>query len=532
MNPPTPKYKSKDFKVALANLKAIFDARALGTVLSDGLERRSAEQICARMKPRTGASPAGASAPVRGLRVKDMKRAQLVEQITEVFFSDDEVAFQTMKELDRVCQKERHIVSSIPEAQAAERIDSYRAMALARERARMIWALARDDREAVRELANKVIARVMEEVAQLETAKAVLDGRTEVPPESVELARKLQQQAGQLTQAAERVSSLESKVSKFEEERARLLAQMGSKERVIRQESQARETLDLQIDELRTQLAELESRDEKARIAIENEAEARATADELQQKVRRLSKLAGASKSLTTLQSELERAKKEAEDFVRRLAHSESERQRADEAHVKEQAKLRIELDELREELHTARKRIVELERKVPADFEQGEGPPEGSVAILLDQANLAATASMAFRRKVNFAALLDQLTVGRIRRRAIAFVVDNGGAQFDAFCETLRRSGWELRIKKPKLFQDGTSKADWDMGIAVEAVELRGVVSTVTLVSGDGDFAPLLKLLKRWGMRVEVAAFPDGMASDLQNVADAVKMLGTESLE
>lgn len=522
----TPKFKSQEFKQALAALKEVFDARSLGAVLGDALERRAAEQICARMKQKPG------TAAARGGRVKDLKRAQLVEQITEVFFSDDEIAFQTIKELDRACAKERHIVASIPEAQAAERIASYRAMALARERARMTWALARDERAAVREVANGVIAKTLEETAQLETAKAVLDGRAEVPIESVELARKLQEQADRLAEAAHRVSSLESKVSRYEDERARLLAQMGAKERTLRQESQARESLDEQLDRLRSQLVELEAREAQARQAIESEAEARAAAEELQQKVRRLSKLAGASKSLSAVQEELDRFKKHNEELERRAAAAEAETVKTVEVHDKEQAKLRSEIEELREELRAARKRIADLERRVPSDDRGAEGPEEGTLAVLLDQANLAATASMVYRRKVNFAALLDHLSIGRRRRRAIAFVVDNGGANFDAFCETLRRTGWDLRIKKPKLFQDGTSKADWDMGIAVEAVELRGLVETVALVSGDGDFAPLVKLLKRWGMRVEVAAFPEGLAADLQNAADAITLLGTETLE
>lgn len=395
----------------------------------------------------------------------------------------------------------------------------------------MTWALARDARISVRELAQGVIAHTIQEAVHLETAKAVLDGRAEAPAKGVELAKKLQEQAARLSEAVERVNSLESKVSKYEEERARLLAQIGAKERTLRQESQVRETLDDQLDQLRAQLSDLEAREAQAQQAIESEAEARAAAEELQQKVRRLSKLANASKSLAAVQEELDRARKQNEELERRLGVAETDREQNIEAREKEQGKLRAELEELREELRSARRRIAELERR-PAVDADGEGPEEGTLALLLDQANLAATASMAHRRKVNFAALLENLSVGRKRRRAVAFVVDNGGSNFDAFCETLRRSGWDLRIKKPKLFQDGTSKADWDMGIAVEAVELRGVVATIALVSGDGDFAPLVKLLKRWGMRVEVAAFPEGLATDLQNAADGITLLGTESLE
>ncbi len=153
-------------------------------------------------------------------------------------------------------------------------------------------------------------------------------------------------------------------------------------------------------------------------------------------------------------------------------------------------------------------------------------------MAILLDQANLAATASMSFRRKVNFAGLYDVLRAGRKVVRAVAFVVDNGGSSFEAFCDTLRRSGWDLRVKRPKVFQDGQTKADWDMGIAMESIALKGQVKTIVLASGDGDFAPLVKQLKRWGHRVEVAAYPDGLAKELASAADHAIRLTTNTLE
>ena len=132
----------------------------------------------------------------------------------------------------------------------------------------------------------------------------------------------------------------------------------------------------------------------------------------------------------------------------------------------------------------------------------------------------------------MNFAALYDQLRAGRSVVKALAFVVDNGGTAFDAFCDTLRKAGWELRVKKPKAFADGTSKADWDMGIAMEAIGLRGAAETMILVSGDGDFAPLVKQLQRWGHRVEVSAFSDGLALELVNAADSVMRLDSGTLE
>ncbi len=521
MNPSTPKFRSREFREAAAALKGVFESPALALVLLDGLERRSAEQITARMKPPPGAP--------RGARVKDLDRRVLVDHIAEQFSSDDDVAFQVMKEMDRTCAKERHLVVALAESEAEARVRGYRAIAFPRERARLVWALARDERPAVRALARGVLEQVVDDASKLAAAQALIEGKGEAA-DGRELALKLKEQADRLAEAADRVTSLESKVSRFEEERARLLAQIGIKERILRHESEAKENLDQQLGELRGQLGDLESKEALAQQVLEGEARARAAAEEMQQKIRRLEKLASSSQHLSAAQEELERSRRSGEELARRLAAAEAAAARAAEQAEREQAKLRSDLDELREELRAVRRRAAELERR-PLDAGDGAAEP-GTVALLLDQANLAATASTSWRRKVNFAALIENLSQGRRRRRAVAFVVDNGGAQFGAFCDTLRRAGWDLRIKKPKLFSDGTAKADWDMGIAVEAVELRGQVETVVLGSGDGDFAPLVRLLRRWGMRVEVASFPEGLANDLQVVADSVTMLGPESLE
>ncbi|MCK6548261.1 NYN domain-containing protein [Myxococcota bacterium] len=520
---PTPKFKTREFKDALSALKEIFDAHSLGVILIDVLERQPAEQIYARMGRQSG-----------GARLASLKKTDLVGQITAGFFAVEDVAFQVMKELDRACQKERHIVASIPEDQAPERIGSYRAIAFKRERAKFVWALSRDDRAVVRGLANRVIKEFFAEAADFETTRAVLEGREEPSVlKDLELAKRLQEQAERLAEAVEKVSDLESKVVNFEEERARLLAAMGAKERYARQEAETREERERELSSLKKMLEEVEADQRVAEQARQSEIEARAMAEDLQQKVRRLSKLAGVSQSLQERQAELEQAKKRIEDAARQAERQAAAFAEEREALVRERDKLRAELEDTREELKSARKQIAVLERRAPAPDElEPRAAGRERIVVLLDQANLAATAHAAYGRKVNFTALLDRLRAGRDVARAIAFVVDNGGTFFDAFCDTLKKSGWELRIKRPKSFADGSTKADWDMGIAMEAITLHREAETCVLVSGDGDFAPLLKQLRRFGQRVEIASFPEGLALELANAADATTRLDGSILE
>ena len=517
---PLPKLRSKAFKTALAELKRIFDAQAMGVVVLDALDRRVCEQIFQRF----GSAPAGG-------RVRNLKKSELVTSIVAGFFRSDEIAFQVAKELDRACHKERYLVESVPEDQASDRIGSYRALALKRERAKFVWALARDERSVVRGLANRIIAEFFAEAADLQTTRAVLEGAEDDSRlDRVALAKRLREQVERLGEASRRMSDLESRISQYEDERARLVAQIGAKERSLRQETEARSEVETQLRELRQTLSTLESEQAAVEAAEVDKKRAEARADDLAHKVRRLSKLAGASDRLGEVQSELEQAKRQAETFQKDLARAQAELLAARAEFANRLAKVEAAHENTRAELKRTRAQLQEVQAR-PAAGEDPDEAPAG-LAILLDQANVAAGAVSRFSRKVDFHSLLQSLAAGRKVSRAIAFVVDNGGAQFDAFCATLRKAGWELRLKRPKTFSDGRSKADWDMGIAVEAVELRGKVECIVLASGDGDFAPLARLLRRWGVRVEVAAYPESLARELVDAADAVIHLDARTLE
>ncbi len=515
---PTPKFRSSEFKDALASLKEIFDAHSLSVVLVGGLERRATEQVYKKF-----------ARGQMGRRIQNIKKTELVGQLVAGFFSTDEVAFQIMREMDRACDKERHIVASIPEAHASERIGSYRAIALKRQRSKFVWALGREDRPVVRDLANRVIKEFFEEAADIEVSKAAVEGTADPRDvQGVDMARRLTDQAERLDEATEKLTNLESQVSHQEAERARLIAQIGSKQRALKEETQARGDLEAQITDLRTALGNLESDQDALVVARQNEDRAKARAEELAQKVRRLSKLAAVSDRVSELQAELEAAKRVSEERQRSLSRAEAGATEAQAEFAAERDKLQAHVQELREDLKRARKQITELEKRPEA----ARGSVADGVMVLLDQANLAASAHAVFNRKVNFAALLERLAAGRKVRRAVAFVVDNGGTQFEAFCDTLRRAGWELRVKKTKHFRNGRTKADWDMGLAVDAIEHHDKAETLVLVSGDGDFAPLVRLLKRRGLQVEVAAFSEALATELAEAADAVTRLDTGTLE
>jgi len=141
---------------------------------------------------------------------------------------------------------------------------------------------------------------------------------------------------------------------------------------------------------------------------------------------------------------------------------------------------------------------------------------------ILLDVQNLYHSAKNIYKARVNFKELVKRLNNNRNLIRAFAYVVKCDTILEKGFFDALIKSGIELRIKDLLIYPDGTKKADWDVGLAIDAVRLSSLVDVVILVSGDADFLPLVSYLK-WGkgVQVEIAAFSKTCSSVLRKEAD-----------
>ncbi len=144
-------------------------------------------------------------------------------------------------------------------------------------------------------------------------------------------------------------------------------------------------------------------------------------------------------------------------------------------------------------------------------------------VGIFIDIQNLYHSAKNLYRARVNYKELLKSLVSSRSLIRAIGYVVKSESAEGEsAFFEALEKSGIELRMKDLQIFAGGMKKADWDVGMAVDAIRMANSLDTVILVTGDGDFIPLVEYLK-WGLgkEVEVAAFGRSASAKLKETAD-----------
>ena len=81
---------------------------------------------------------------------------------------------------------------------------------------------------------------------------------------------------------------------------------------------------------------------------------------------------------------------------------------------------------------------------------------------------------------------------------------------------------GYDIVTKPVKLFADGTRKADLDVVLAVDVIRRSDSIDVMALFSGDGDFVPVVDLVREKGVRVEVYAFVESLAEELRLATDA----------
>ncbi len=142
-------------------------------------------------------------------------------------------------------------------------------------------------------------------------------------------------------------------------------------------------------------------------------------------------------------------------------------------------------------------------------------------IAVFIDVQNMFYSAMNIYGKKLDFSEVLKRIVRGRKLVRAIAYIVRSPEVDQSKFISFLSSIGVEIKSKPLKIRPDGTSKGDWDMGIAIDSINIASKVDVIALVSGDGDFAVLLEKLKTFGARVEVYSFPSSTAEVLKDAAD-----------
>ncbi|PIQ92361.1 MAG: hypothetical protein COV69_02835 [Parcubacteria group bacterium CG11_big_fil_rev_8_21_14_0_20_39_14] len=126
------------------------------------------------------------------------------------------------------------------------------------------------------------------------------------------------------------------------------------------------------------------------------------------------------------------------------------------------------------------------------------------------------------YGRKVNFREILKTAVSNRKLIRAVAYVIRTEGGEEKSFWEALSRIGIEIKMKDLQIFPGGLKKGDWDVGLAVDAIKFSDYLDAIVLVTGDGDFVPLVEYIKSARpAQIEIIAFGRTTSGKLKEMAD-----------
>ena len=146
----------------------------------------------------------------------------------------------------------------------------------------------------------------------------------------------------------------------------------------------------------------------------------------------------------------------------------------------------------------------------------------EQRVGIFVDVSNMYHSAKNLYKKRVDFKEILKEAVAGRKLIRAICYVIKTETEEEAPFFEALSKQGFEIKMKDLQIFAGGAKKADWDVGITVDAIKMAEKLDVVILVTGDGDYVPLVSYLQNTkGCLVEVMAFHQTASSKLIEESD-----------
>ena len=154
-------------------------------------------------------------------------------------------------------------------------------------------------------------------------------------------------------------------------------------------------------------------------------------------------------------------------------------------------------------------------------------------IAVFIDGANTHA-ACRALGFIIDFKRLLMLFrSKGRlVRAYYFTAVIEDAEDEFSSLrplVDWLDYNGFAMITKPTKQFTDATGrtkiKGDMDVEIAVTALQIASEIDHAVLLTGDGDFAPLVAALQGMGKRVSVVSSlktnPPMIADELRRQAD-----------
>jgi uncharacterized LabA/DUF88 family protein len=148
---------------------------------------------------------------------------------------------------------------------------------------------------------------------------------------------------------------------------------------------------------------------------------------------------------------------------------------------------------------------------------------PIDRIAIFIDGENIHYSAKH-MNMRLDYLKLCERLT-GPRRSYFYTAISSQSEGKID-FINFLKLNGFKVVTKEIKSFNENEAtnrsiRSSLDMEMAIDVLEMAPTLDTVILCTGDGDFTPLVEVLGRKGLHVEVCGLREMTSTDLIAAAD-----------
>jgi uncharacterized LabA/DUF88 family protein/chromosome segregation ATPase len=474
-------------------------------VLDDSLDQASSERLCKAC--------ALIAEGVPDLRIP---KRRLIVDLVEAFYRNETSARKIAEALAEANREALTACREMALPEISRQIADPDRLLCEGRAGRLLYALANDARQEAQEAARKLFACLGEKDGVEEGRKAgEAEGRLKM--RLAEMTRANEQLGQEAEEIRQRLAAVESEKKTHEETLHGLVEERTALKRRV---------LDLQRDLAVAQAAQRHTEEEavKLRQRIEQlpSADAGASVSSINHLTRESRKIQYTLEKIEKWVEAVPRKVEGPDRFLEALSETVMEvkalvtREIIDNG--RERNEIRRSLEEVRGEVRGLQgevRRASEVDRRpvrMPGEAER--------VGVFVDVQNIFYAAKQ-FNARLDFEKLLRTSTDNRRLIRAIAYVVQSPEVDQSGFITMLQQKSYEVKRKNLRLRSDGSAKGDWDMGMAIDIIDLAKKLDVVVLVSGDGDFVSLVNLIKTIGPKVEVYSFFHNTARDLIQAAD-----------
>lgn len=202
-----------------------------------------------------------------------------------------------------------------------------------------------------------------------------------------------------------------------------------------------------------------------------------------------------------------------------------------------------IEREDLEDRYLDMKDEVWRLRRELNLDPTTGKVPNNGGfaspggflkrqrVAVFVDVQNMYHSAKKTYGRNLSYSRMLRACVRNRRLVRSIAYVIEREGIDQVSFLDHLRYCGFEVRRREVIERMDGSRKAEWELGIAMDMLRIADKVDTIIVVSGNGVFADVAPLIRAKGVKFECCAFRESMSDLLIRAVDQYHLLSEDHL-